>query len=281
MKVRQLAAFTEMMNAVNAGDAKRYASLYAHDAVITIHGSGELAGRDAIEQHEAELLREFPGTQLAFYSMWQKGSSTVVHYAVNGRTRGGKSMGHEGLLFYRFDSSGLIAEERRYLDSLTPMAQLGVLGEVPARALPTLPTEIAAHVARGSPDEDENVEAVRTSFALLDAKQEAAFLAAVADDAVVDELVLPQPFIGKRNVQAWIQAWTRAVPDASFEITAILGVGEFVLVEGIVRGTLRAPFGHLAASNRPLVIHRAVILQMRNGTLARVSAFMNGKELVE
>ena len=31
-------------------------------------------------------------------------------------------------MFYRFDPTGLIVEERRYLDSLTPMAQLGLLG---------------------------------------------------------------------------------------------------------------------------------------------------------
>ena len=66
MEDRQISAVTEMMQAVNAGDAKRYARLYAQDAVIMIHGSGELKGRGAIEQHEVELLREFPGARLAF-----------------------------------------------------------------------------------------------------------------------------------------------------------------------------------------------------------------------
>jgi hypothetical protein len=60
MEDRQIMALTEMVNAVNVGDAKRYAGLYAQDAVITIYGSGELKGRGAIEQHEVELLREFP-----------------------------------------------------------------------------------------------------------------------------------------------------------------------------------------------------------------------------
>jgi hypothetical protein len=57
-------------------------------------------------------------------------------------------MGHEGLLFYRLHPSGLIEEERRYLDSLTPMAQLGLLGALPARPLPTLPTEMKADLDR-------------------------------------------------------------------------------------------------------------------------------------
>jgi uncharacterized protein (TIGR02246 family) len=80
MEDRQITALNEMMNAVNAGDAKRYARLYAQDAVITIYGGGELKGRSAIEQYEVELLREFPGTRLAFYSVWQKGALAVVHY---------------------------------------------------------------------------------------------------------------------------------------------------------------------------------------------------------
>src|ERR1700730_12596799 len=73
MEDRQIATLTEMVNAVNAGDAKRYATLYAQDALITIYGSGELKGRGAIEQYEVELLREFPVARLAFYAVWQKG----------------------------------------------------------------------------------------------------------------------------------------------------------------------------------------------------------------
>lgn len=280
MERRQVTAVTEMMHAVNAGDAKGYARLYAQDAVITIHGSGELKGRGAIEQHEVELLREFPGARLAFHAIWQKGPLAVVHYAVNGRTRGGRSMGHEGLLFYRFHPSGLIEDEHRYMDSLTPMAQLGLLGDaLPARPLPTLPTELKAHVAKGSAHENENVAMVTASFAALDSKDEPAFLSSVAEDAVLDELIDPQPLVGKRNVRAWFERWTGAVADASFEITSILGIGEFVLVETVVRGTLKGPLGRLSAANKEFAVHRAAIVQVRDGKLTRISVFMNGKEL--
>jgi ketosteroid isomerase-like protein len=122
MQDQNVRALREMIESVNAGDAKRYAQLYAGDAVITIHGTGQLKGRDAIEQYEVELMREFPGARLAFYDVWQKAAMAVVHYGVNGSTRGGQAMGHEGLLFFRFDRAGVIEEEHRYLDSLTPMA---------------------------------------------------------------------------------------------------------------------------------------------------------------
>jgi ketosteroid isomerase-like protein len=281
MEDRQITALNQMMRAVNAGDAKSYASLYAQDAVITIFGGGEIKGRDAIEQYEVELLREFPGARLAFYSVWKKGIHAVVHYGVNGRTPGGQAMGHEGLLFYRFHPSGLIGEEHRYLDSLTPMAQMGVFGATPARALPTLPTELKVYVARGSSDEEKNVAIVRASLAALDSKNELSFLATIAEDAVLDELIDEEPFIGKRNVKAWFSKWTRAVPDAATEITTILGVGEFVLVKTVVRGTLKGQLGRLVASNKPFAVHRAAIVHVKDGKLARVSAFMNGKEIAE
>jgi uncharacterized protein (TIGR02246 family) len=135
----QLATLGAMVRAVNAGDAHAYAMVYATDAVITIHGGDALKGRAAIEAYEVGLLHEFPGARLGFHDVWLKGSSAVVHYAVNGRTPGGQAMGHDGLLFYRFLPSGKVAEERRYLDSLTPMAQLGALGPVPARVVPAVP----------------------------------------------------------------------------------------------------------------------------------------------
>jgi uncharacterized protein (TIGR02246 family) len=96
MEDPKIAAMTEMVNAVNDRDAKRYAGLYTQDAVITIYGSAGLRGRGAIEQYELELLREFPTVRLAFYAVWEKGPLAVVHYGVNGRTPGGQLMGHEG-----------------------------------------------------------------------------------------------------------------------------------------------------------------------------------------
>jgi uncharacterized protein (TIGR02246 family) len=281
MQDRQVAALTGMMDAVNAGDAGRYARLHAQDAVIAIHGSGRLEGRGAIEQHEVELLRQFPGARLAFYDAWLEGPRAVVHYAVNGKTPGGQAMGHEGLLFYRFEPSGLIREERRYLDSLTPMAQLGLLGALPARPLPTLPARMKAHVAEGSPAEAENAARARAAFAALDSGNETAFLSSLAEDAVLDDLMLPRPFVGKQEVKAWLEEWTAAIGGASTEIASVLGAGEFVLVETVLRGTLKGPLGPVSAADRGFAVHRAAMVRVRDGRLSRLSFFTNGKELAE
>jgi ketosteroid isomerase-like protein len=277
----QIAAFHEVVSAVNAGDAARYARVYAEDAVITILGGGQLKGRSAIQKYEVDLLQQFPGTRLAFYDIWLTGSQAVVRYGVNGHTASRQAMGHEGLLFYRFDPSGLIEDERRYNDSLTPMAQLGILGKVPARIPPILPAAPNVHEARGSRAEEQNVATVKASLAALHSKNESAFLSGVADDAVVDELMLPQPFVGKENLKRWFEDWTAAFPDAAFQITNVIGVGNFVLLEGEVRGTLQCPFGLLSASGNRFSVHRAAVFQVRAGKLIHSSYFMNGKELAE
>jgi steroid delta-isomerase-like uncharacterized protein/uncharacterized protein (TIGR02246 family) len=279
----QAAALARMVRAVNAGDAHAYAMLYAPDAAITIHGGGVLDGRDAIEAHEVELLRQYPGARLGFRSIWQKGAAAVVHYAVSGRTADGKAMGHEGLLFYRFLPSGKIADERRYLDALTPMAQLGALGPVAARAIPDVPKEPKAYRAAGTPSrrEGENLALVRASLAALDAKDEAAFTAGLSDDVVVDELYEAHPRTGKAAALAWLGSWTGAVPDGRTVTATTLAVNDSVLVETIVRGTLTGRLGPISASGKPFSVHRAAIVRVRDGKIARITSFMNGKELAE
>jgi hypothetical protein len=277
----QVAVFTMMMDAVNAGDARRYASLYADDATIVIHGGGTLAGRAAIERYEVDLLAQFPGTRFVCFSLWQGPETTVVHYGVNSPGPGGRSTGHEGLLFYRFQPSGLIATERRYLDGLTPMAQLGMLGPAPARPVPVLPATIASFVATGSAAEAENVAVVRRSLGALNERNTAGFLATVADGATFDEVALATPFAGAGAARAWADLWAAAAPDARWEAIEMVPVGDAVLLEAVVRGTLAGPFGRVPAAKTPFAIHRAAIVHLAQGKIAHMTLFMSGRELAE
>jgi uncharacterized protein (TIGR02246 family) len=267
---RQTAALARMTSSVNAGDARGYASVYAPDATITIAGGDVLRGRDAIRRYEEELLRQYPGARLAFSEIWLRGDAAVVHYAVDCPLPSGSSVGHEGLLFHHFLPSGLVAEERRYLDALTPMAQMGIPGAGPARSKPSLASEPVLRVAAGTPDEDANAASVRAGLAALD-----------SGDVVLDDLTLPQPLAGASRARAWVEERRRCVPDARSEIVTALAVGDDVLVEAIVRGTLARPLGPLAPSAAPFVLHRAAIVGVRDGKIARLALFSNRKELAE
>jgi uncharacterized protein (TIGR02246 family) len=276
-----LRALHEMARAVSAGEAARYARLYASDAVITIHGGETLKGRQAIEDYEVALLREYPGTRLAFYDVWLSGPRAVVRYGVNGTMRTGQTMGHEGLLFYRFGPSGLIVEEHRYLDTLTPMAQLGALGPGPHRAPPALPSATTAHEAKGSPAEAANVARVNACLNALDGGNREAFLASLAGEATVDDMAEIGPASGRREIAAWMDRRRAALRGVTSEVTSSLGAGDFVLLEAVVRGTLEGPLGRLSPSERPFTVHRAVIAELNDGKVIRLSLYGNGKELAQ
>jgi uncharacterized protein (TIGR02246 family) len=275
----QLAALNQMMATVNAGDAAGYARLYAPDAVITIYGTGELKGRAAIEAHEVELLRQFPGARLAFSDVWQDGRRAVVRYMINARTATGQAMGHEGLLFFRFDTAGAITEEHRYQDSLTPMAQLGALRATAFRAPPPLPATFTTHVAGRSPQEQSNAAVVADLFAAINAGRQSEARSLFAADAAIDEVFLPQPFTGTDAPGAWLQAWADA--GTKLDVATLLPIGADVLVESAARGTLARNLGLVPASTRPFSIRRGFIIRLRNGEITSVAAFVNGKEIAE
>ncbi len=277
----ELTVFDRMVEAVNAGDAREYASVYAEDAVISIYGANQLVGRSAIEQHESALLKQFPGAQLALYTVWRRGDHAAAHYAVNVRTAEGKVLGHEGLLFYRFDDSGLFAAENRYLDSLTPMAQLGALGAAPVRAPPVLPKNTQYHEAGDEPTEQRSTALVLASIAAWAAGDRSAFVASVADDVQVDELMFVEPFHGRDGATTWFDTWSAAARDLRLEVTDVLAIGEFVLVELVVRGTPVGALGSVSGGGNEFLVHRAMIVKVRDGKLANIACFMNGRELAQ
>ena len=276
-----LASLNRMLTTVNAGDAAGYARLYAADAVITIYGTGELKGRAAIEAHEVELLRQFPGARLAFSDVWQDGPRAVVRYAINARLATGQAMGHEGLLFFRFDASGAIVEEHRYVDSLTPMAQLGALRAAAFRAPPTLPGPFVTHLATHSPAEKRNATIVSDTIAAMNAGLASAAQAFFAANTTVDEIFLPQAFAGKDAAATWLRTWAEAAPGMTLEVLTMLPIGDDVLVEAVARGSLARGIGLLPATGRSFAVRRGFIMRVGNGKITGVVAFVNGKELAE
>jgi len=82
------------------------------------------------------------------------------------------------------------------------MAQAGMFG-LPARPLPALPVERRTYTAGESPAEQANVTAVKANLQALDARSEAAFLAGLTDDVVLDDLTRPRPFAGRAEAGTW------------------------------------------------------------------------------
>lgn len=275
--------FLGVMSAtVTAGNAHDYAQLYAHGATITIHGGATLTGNEEIERYETDLMREFPGARLAILEVWERDDCAFVRYGVNGQTSDGRAMGHEGLLFHRSDEkSGLIVEERRYLDAFTPMAQLGALGSLSVRPPPEFDpdAEWRWHHSYGPFEDERRIERARRCLTALDAQDTERFITSLTDDFVVDDLTESAPRAGISDARAWFDAWTLVFADARTELTSTTVVGETVIFETIAHGTLNAPLGVLKPSSEPFRVHRAVIVELRERQIARLTLFWNRAEL--
>jgi len=279
---QHVTALRQMISTVNAGDAAGYARLYAANATITIYGGETISGRDAIEKYEVGLMREFPGTRLAFYEVWQLPPNAVVHYVVNGKTTTGAAMGHEGLLFYRFDRSGLIADERRYLDSATPMAQLGAFGPVQTRVLPQFPNDLATYGVQPPGTNLKNVQTVQLAIGALEGSDVNEFMRHLADTAVVDDLMLPAPFNGSQAVTQWYALWRAAVPNQNFQVTNLFAGSDHVILETVMSGNLSGPIGRLSVGRKPFsAVHAAWIARLKDGVIVKLTRFLNSKELAD
>jgi len=68
---------------------------------------------------------------------------------------------------------------------------------------------------------------------------------------------------------------------ARTEITTLAAIGDDVLVETIVRGRLTKPLGRLAPSDRPFALHRAAIVQVKDGKIAHLAVFHEHQELAQ
>jgi hypothetical protein len=274
----QAAALTRMRDAVNRGDARGYADVYSADASITIFGANDLRGRDAIEKHERELLSQFPGTRFEFFDTWHGRDIVVAHYGVNWRGRSG-AMGHEGLLFFRFNVAGEIVSEERYLDSLTPMAQMGALPGSQPRALPVLPERAREH-GGGASAERSNVEEVRRVLLAIDRRRPPP-VDDLAAATFIDELIFPEPFTGTDAGRLWLRD-IEGLADTRFDIRTMLGVGRHVLVAGIWHGRVVRRVGPAPPSERPFKVNRALIVELNERReIVLIRAFMNGRELAE
>jgi ketosteroid isomerase-like protein len=269
-----------MVDAVNGGDARAYAAIYASDASLTIYGGPRLQGRAAIEKYELDLLRAYPGTRFALSNIWVRGFDVVARYGVNTPAGAGPATGHEGLLFFRFDEQGNITTEHRYLDALTPMAQAGLLRGVAARVLPNLaagPKVMTADPAQNGPA----LEKVSAIFAALDAGDAIGLLSRVHDDIAIDDVMLAGAFSGTSGTLDWVRTWAEAVSDRRTEDVRAIGVRDSVLVEIIAHGRLSGSIGALSPAEKPFAVHRAAIIEFRDDRIGHIAIFTNGRELAE
>ena len=184
-------------------------------------------------------------------------------------------IGHLGLSILTFDQDGRVKSEHRYGDLGTVMGQVTGKGAKPIPQVPAAPEMVAS---TGAPDEDGKAEAAKSVYAALEKKSEADFLGKLADDIEYEGHL--GTVKGKADAKKFFGTFTKAFPDAKFEVAQAWGMGDYAIVEYTLRATHKAPIMGMAATNRKVIVHAVDVYKTKDGKVVRAQTYSNGLELM-
>ncbi len=275
-------ALVSAATALNGHDAKKVADAYADGAVISVAGLNDLAGKAQIQSNMQEWFDTFSKVKVGWSRIWTKNDVMVLEWVLNGTHTGelfgvkgtDHPIGHLGLSILTFDKDGHVASEHRYGDLGTVMGQVTGKGAKPIPAVPAAPEMIAA----GAADEDAKVDAAKAIYGALEKKSEADFIGKMADDVEYEGHL--GSVKGKADAKKFFGAFTKAFPDAKFEVTSSWGVGDYAIVEYALKATHKGPIMGVAPTNRKIIVHAVDVFKMKDGKLVKAQTYSNGLELM-
>jgi steroid delta-isomerase-like uncharacterized protein len=274
------------LGGLNGHDPKMFASVYADDAVISVAGLNEVNGREAIAQNMAEWFEVFSKAKLGFSRVWVKGDTMVLEWVINGTHHGElfgvkgteQPIGHYGLSVVSFNADGKVTRENRYGELGAVMTQVGGAGaKAKPRPIPEVPAAPETILAKG--DEDKNVTVAKSALAALENKKEADFTAALADDVEQDGVFHLETSKGKDGAKKFFKSFTTAFPDAKFEVTKALGIGDYAIVESTLKATHKGALGTIQPTKKPIAVHLVDVFKIKDGKVARAWTYQNSLEM--
>ncbi|WP_394843256.1 ester cyclase [Pendulispora brunnea] len=282
-----------LVEAYNAHDAKKFAALYADDAVVTIPGvwinHGQVQGKADIEKSTQQFFDTFKDAKFWISRIWVKQDVAAIEWGWSGTQSGEflgvkgseKQAGVVGLSLVTYDNDGHIKQENRYEDFATVFAQLGITkAQGKVRPVPTPAASTETFISKGTPDEEKNVGVAKQLNAAFESKKEADFLAPLAEDIEWTDFAMPETTKGKAASKKFFGEFTKAFPDGKSTTSAQFGAGEFVVEESSFNGTQKGPLGPLPATKKNVTLHSVSVLQVKDGKVVKGWSFGNSIELV-
>lgn len=275
---------------LNGHDPKKFASVYADDAVISVAGLNEVTGREAIAQNMGEWFDVFSKAKLGFSRVWVKGDTMVLEWVINGTHHGElfgvkgteQPIGHYGLSIVSFSPDGKVQRESRYGELGTVMTQVGSpKAKAKPRAIPEVPAAPETIVAKAGSDAEDgkNLEIARSVLTSLEGKKEGDFVALLSDDVEHDGLFHLETTKGKDEAKKFWKSFTTAFPDAKFEIGRTVAVGDYAIVESTLHATQKGALGQIAPSKKPVAVHLVDVFRIKDGKVTRAWTYQNSLEM--
>jgi steroid delta-isomerase-like uncharacterized protein len=268
-----------------AHDAAKCAAAYANDAVSASPGPDgwKEENKDAVQKHLADLFTAFPDVKMTQTRMYMKGNVVASEGVMTGTNSGpfmgnpatNKKIGSRYFNVMWFNDDGLIQKQHLYHDHATMLGHLGK-GDAKwkVRNLEAVPTVTLEQVSPGDNAlEAKNEAAVRAWFAAFEKKDEKAYVAGIADDVTHADYTRPEDVKGKDAVKkSWHELLT-TFPDLKMTPTSVMAIGNYVIAEVDMSGTMKGDMGSVKSSGKSGTAHLAEIFRLKDGKIEWAARF--------
>lgn len=266
--------------AISQHDAKKLSLFFTEDGVLSNVAKPPMKGRAAIAANMQAQFDTFSSLKVAPSRVLVKGDIVAVEWSLtavhSGEFLGVKAterpVGMSGLTVMTLEpESGLVKEARRYADDATLLAQIGG-SKTKARAIPLLSSSPEWHTAQDTAAEKQAEATWRRALAAIGDKSEADYVAQHQDDVAYDDMTQPLGMRGQSEARKWLKEFTTTYPDVKVEATGAWGVQDYVVSELTTRGTHKT-------TKRPIELHTADVVQMKDGKIAHGWSYGDAREL--
>jgi ketosteroid isomerase-like protein len=275
--------------ALGKNDQKGLSDLLDPDVDFTFPGKGDATDRPGTLKALDDLLGSFTARTYAPSRVWQIGEAVVVEWVMKG-TQSSPWMGVaptqkevtiRGVTLQWFNLNGLINEVHVYFDCGSILAQIGAPPNKAIEAGPpgVLSPSPALTVATGSADEKANVAIVNASWDALEAKNEAGYMAPMADVVEVTRADRTAVEKGKDDRKKYFRWVVNGVSSLTQTPLNAWGAGGFVIEEYTITGVHSGKLTAQPPSGHALRLHYVDIDEMQNGKIVRTSTYGNVLEI--
>ena len=276
-------ALKSAAEALNGHDAKKVADAYADDALISVAGLNDVSGKAQIQSNMQEWFDTFSKIKIGWSRVWTKNEVMVLEWVLNGTHTGelfgvkgtDQPIGHMGLSVLTFDQDGHVKTEHRYGDLGTVMEQVKGKG---AKAIPAVPASPEMVASTGAADEDTRADAPKAVYGALEKKVEGDFLGKLADDVEYQGHL--GTVNGKADAKKFFATFTKAFPDAKFDVAQSWGIGDYAIVEYTLRATHKGAIMGMPATNKKISVHAVDVFKIKDGKVQKAQSYSNGLELM-
>ena len=274
--------------AVGDGDTKALTELLDPDVDFSFPGMPNATNRPGTLQAIGDLFGAFSPRKLTTSRIWQIGEVTVVEWTLAGAHASAfmgvaptqKPISFRGLTLLWFSLTGLVNDAHIYFDCGAIVAALGAPVNPTVQAGPPSANVASAPIlAGGTPEEKANVAAVNASWDAFEAKNEAGYLAPIAEDVEVTRLDRAAPERGKEERKKFFRTVTTGMSSLSQTPLNAWGAGSLVIEEYTLSGVHSGKLTPGAPSGHALRLHYVDIDEMVGGKIVRTWTYGNSLEL--